>query len=261
MERFGLIGEHIGYSKSPVIHQFMAKKLGIDIQYDLLDMKEKDIPHFFKHLRSGVFKGFNVTIPHKQSVMRHVDVLTPKARRIQAVNTIYMKGDLIVGDNTDYDGFLGLLTYHKIDVKAKRVYILGSGGAAKAAYIVLEDLGAHVTVVTRNKPEELNMFKRVITYKEIKNDDVDIYINATPIGTYPKHHESVLPKPFVQDKIVIDLIYNPEMTALMKDAKKAYGGLMMLIIQAIKSEEIWFNRTVEISDIWLKELKEVIYLE
>jgi len=261
MDRYGLIGEHIGYSKSPIIHQFMAKKLGIDIQYDLLDMEEKNIPHLFKHLRSGVFKGFNVTIPHKQSVMRYVDVLTPKARRIQAVNTIYMKGELIVGDNTDYDGFLGLLTYYHVDVKAKRVYILGSGGAAKAAYIVLEDLGAHVTVVTRNKSEELRMFKRVITYKEIKEDEVDIYINATPIGTYPKHHESILPKHFVQDKLVIDLIYNPEITTLMKDAKNAHGGFMMLIIQAIKSEEIWFNRTVEIPEVWLKELKEVIYHE
>jgi shikimate dehydrogenase len=261
MDRYGLIGQNIGYSKSPLIHQFMAKKLGLEFQYDLLDMDEKDIPHLFKHLRRGVFRGFNVTIPHKQSVMRHIDILTPKARRIQAVNTIYMKGEQIVGDNTDYDGFLGLLTYYHIDVKAKRVYILGSGGAAKAAYIVLEDLGAHVTVVTRNKPEEVKMFKRVITYQDIKEEDVDLFINATPIGTYPKNQESVLPKHLVKDKIVIDLIYNPEVTTLMQDAKKAYNGLMMLIIQALKSEEIWFNRTIELTDTWLKELKEVIYHE
>lgn len=261
MERYGLIGEHIGYSKSPIIHAFMAKKLGIDLRYDLLDMEEKDIPHFLKHLRSGIFKGFNVTIPFKQSVMRHIDVLTPKARRIQAVNTIYMKGDLVVGDNTDYDGFLGLLTYHHIDVKAKRIYILGSGGAAKAAYTVLEDLGAFVTVVTRNKTHDFKMFKRVITYTDIKENDVDIFINATPIGTYPKTHESILPQTLVKDKLVIDLIYNPEITTLMHDAKKAYNGMMMLIIQAIKSEEIWFNRTIEISEAWLSELKEVIYHE
>lgn len=261
MDRYGLIGQHIDYSKSPLIHHFMAKKLGIHIQYDLLDMDDKDIPHLLKHLRSGVFKGFNVTIPHKQSVMRYIDILTPKARRIQAVNTLYMKGEHLVGDNTDYDGFLGLLTYHHIDVKGKRVFILGTGGAAKAAYIVLEDLGAHVTVVTRNKSEENKMFKRVITYQDIKEDEVDLFINATPIGTYPKSHESVLPKQLVKDKVVIDLIYNPETTTLMKDAKKAYNGLMMLIIQAIKSEEIWFNRTIELSDSLLKELKDVIYHE
>ena len=261
MERYGLIGEHITYSKSPIIHQFIASKLGIDIRYDLLDMEEKDIPHLFKHLRRGIFKGFNVTIPHKQSVMRYVDILTPKAKRIQAVNTIYMKGDLIVGDNTDYDGFLGLITYHHLNVKDKNICILGSGGAAKAAYTVLEDLGAHITVVTRKHPLEQKTFQQVITYDQMMGREIDIIVNATPVGTYPNHHESVLPIEVVENKIVIDLIYNPPITAIMRQAKSAYGGLMMLIIQAIKSEEIWFNRTIELSQSLLNELKEVIYHE
>lgn len=260
-DRYGLIGKNISYSKSPKIHQFMAKKLGLDIKYDLFDIEASDIPQLFKHLKSGIFKGFNVTIPYKQTVIKYVDVLTPKASRIRSVNTIYMKDGKIIGDNTDYDGFFGLLHRNRVNVKDKRVYILGAGGAAKAAYIVLSDLGVKPVVVTRQTNDVDPLFQRVITYNKINPFDVDIYIQATPIGTYPNVTDSVLTKVYVENQIVVDLVYNPMETQIMKYAKLGIGGLYMLIIQAIKAEEIWFNRKIEMTDMLVSELKEVIFSE
>lgn len=258
-EQYGLIGKNITYSKSPSIHQHMAKRLGIEISYDLLDAEEEDLSKLVKKLRNGLYHGFNVTIPYKQKIMSFVDQLTPKAARIKAVNTLYIKGGKVIGDNTDYDGFLGLIARHKIDVKDKNVYILGTGGAAKAAYIVLLDLGAKVTVVTRHLVDLDPIYQRVISYEMLNPKDVDIYVNATPIGTTPKTSESVLDRHHVDKQIVIDLIYQPEKTTLMSFAKESYNGLTMLIIQALKSEEIWFERKIDITDALIKELKEVIY--
>jgi shikimate dehydrogenase len=237
----------------------MAKKLGLSVSYELFDCEEEDLAKYVKQLRQGVLHGLNVTIPYKQSVMKYVDVLTPKAKRIKAVNTLYLKGDKIIGDNTDYDGFLGLIAKYNIDVKDKKVYLLGTGGAAKAAYVVLSDLGANITVVTRQLAENDPLFKRVITYPMINPKEVDLYVNATPIGTAPKSNESVLPKAMVENHRVIDLIYQPEKTQLMSFAKEAYNGLWMLIIQALKSEEIWFERKIDATHGLLQELKEVIY--
>lgn len=258
-EHYALIGKHIEYSKSPLIHQHMAKRLGIEMTYDLLDVEEDELSKLVKKLRNGTYHGFNITIPYKQKMMGFVDQLTPKAARIKAVNTLYMKGGKVIGDNTDYDGFLGLIAKHKIDVKDKNVYILGTGGAAKAAYVVLSDLGAKVTVVTRHLVDLDPLYQRVISYQMINPKDVDIYVNATPIGTTPKVSESVLDKHQVDRQIIIDLIYQPEKTELMSYSRESYNGLTMLIIQALKSEEIWFERKIDVTDALIKELKEVIY--
>lgn len=259
--KYGLIGKNIQYSKSPKIHRYMANKLQIDFTYDLIDVDESELGSIIKLMRSGQYRGFNVTTPYKQIIREHLDELTPKAKRIQAVNTIYMKNDRIIGDNTDYDGFIGLLLSHHLNVKDKNVAILGSGGAAKSAYIALIDLGAHVTVVARRLDEGEGFFKRVITYDMLDPKAVDLYIQSTPIGTYPNVFDSVLDRQMVEGHTVVDLIYNPPVTQIMKDAKVGYNGLNMLIIQALKSEEIWFSRKIERTNLLMNGLKEVIYNE
>jgi len=260
-ERYGLIGKNISFSKSPKIHKFMGKHLGLDITYDLFDVEEQELSHLVKQLRSGFYKGFNVTIPYKQTMMNFVDELTNKAKRIQAINTLYMRNGKVIGDNTDYDGFMGLLRTNQIEVKDKRVFILGNGGAAKAAYVALVDMEAKVTVVSRKITDLDPMFKRVVSYEYLNPRDVDIYVQATPMGTFPNVKDSILPKEHVANKTVIDLVYNPEITQIMKYSKQPIGGLNMLIIQAIKSEEIWFGRKIELTDELISQLKEVIYHE
>jgi shikimate dehydrogenase len=258
MDRYGLIGKKIEHSKSPQIHEYMAKRLGLNIKYDLFDIDAMDIPVLLKLVRKGNIKGLNVTTPYKKHIIKYLDKITPRAKRIGAVNTIFMVGDELVGDNTDYDGFLGLIQRNKIDVNKKNVYILGAGGAAKAAYIVLKDLGANVTVVSRSLTDMDPTLLPAITFGKIEKDHVDIYVQATPIGGYPNVGDSVLEEHLVKGKIVIDLIYHPEITKIMSFAKEAYGGLEMLIIQAIKAEEIWFNHKIDITKDLISKIKEVI---
>ena len=259
--RYGLIGHNISYSKSPRFHLYMAKKLGMDMTYELLDVEADEIKNLIDDMREGLYQGFNITIPYKQTVIQYLDILTSKATKIGAVNTIYYRDGKVVGDNTDYDGFVGSLKMHQIDVKEKQVYILGTGGAAKAVYVALKDLGAYVTVVSRNKRNKHPFFGTVIDYKDIKPSHVDIYVQATPVGTYPDVSASVLTKQEVQGKIVIDLVYKPLVTQIMKDSKLGISGISMLIIQALKSEEIWFDMKIELTKKLTKELKEVIFDE
>lgn len=261
MQRYGLIGKHIQHSKSPAIHQFMANKLGIKIKYELFDIESQEIPTLLKLMRKRAIHGLNVTIPYKKLVINYVDRLTPKAKKVGAVNTLYIDGDELVGDNTDYDGFYGMLQRNKIQVYQKSVYILGSGGAAKAAYSVLKDLGAFVKVVNRSTVNIDPSMVPAITYSMIHPEHVDIYIQATPIGGRNYLNQSVLDERFVQNKTVIDLIYDPPITPIMSYAKEAYGGLDILILQALRAEEIWFDLKIEVTPQLIQEIKDVIMHE
>jgi shikimate dehydrogenase len=255
MLRFGLIGKNISYSKSPKIHQVLAKYSHIDISYDLLDVDSKGISVLIEQLKLGDYHGFNVTQPYKELIMKYIEILTPQAKRIQAVNTIYIKDGFVVGDNTDYDGFLGLLKRNQIEISQKPIYILGTGGAAKACYHVLKDLDSNPIYVTR---DPLKVNKETITYETLYQTDADLLIQTTPVGTYPHTKESVLRQSYVKDKVVIDLIYNPLKTQIVKDSKKGFNGLDMLMLQAIKSFNIWTNKEIELTHKLYQELKEVI---
>lgn len=258
MMKFGLIGKNISYSQSPKLHKTIAGYFGLDITYDLIDIDESDLSHTLHLLRTGFYQGLNVTIPYKQKIMQFIDELTPKAEHIQAVNCLYMRGNLIIGDNTDYDGFVQTLHRENINVFHKNVYLLGTGGAAKACYIALKDLNAKVHVVTRKREGIDPLFKNIITYDQIDPKHVDLYIQATPIGTYPNSSDSVLPEEMVNHHTVIDLIYNPLVTQIMKYSKRGINGLQMLIIQALKSEEIWFNKEFELTDELYLKINEVL---
>jgi len=258
MIKCGLLGNHISYSKSPILHQTIGRFLNVQISYEIFDVTESEIPKVISMIRSGKLRGLNITIPYKQKIMAHCDELTPAARKIQAVNCLYLKDHKVIGDNTDYDGFLGTLIKEEIDVKHKRVCILGSGGAAKACYVVLTDLGAKVCVASRRKDTIDPLFKCVIGYEDIKPNQIDLYVQATPVGTYPNVLESIVPKAFVEEHTVIDLIYNPPVTQILKDAKRGINGISMMIIQALRSEEIWLDRKININDAQFLKLKEVI---
>lgn len=258
MIKCGLLGKNISYSKSPTLHQTIGRFLNIPISYEKFDISESEIPKFISMIRSGKLQGLNVTIPYKQKVMAHCDELTPAAKKIQAVNCIYVKDKKVIGDNTDYEGFLGTLIKEDIDVKHKRVCILGSGGGAKACYVALTDLGAKVCVASRRKDTIDPLFKCVISFEDIKPDQVDLYIQATPVGTYPNINESILPKSMVENHTVIDLIYNPPKTQIITDAKRGINGVSMMVIQAIKSEEIWLDRKIKLTDELYRKLKDVV---
>jgi shikimate dehydrogenase len=258
MKRFALIGHQISYSKSPNIHSYMSKHLKLDFSYDLLDVSQDNLDMLIIQLKKGLYDGYNVTKPYKEVIIKYLDELTDEAKRIGAVNTVYVKNNKIVGDNTDYQGFKGLINRNKIKVKNKHIYILGTGGAAKAAYYVLKDLESIPTYVTR---DALKVNQETILYKDINPNDVDIYVQATPIGTYPYHKQSILDKSLVKNNYVIDLVYRPVHTKILTYAKNGVNGVDMLMIQALKSLSIWINQDIKLTPTLYKKLKDVIISE
>lgn len=248
MKKLGLLGEKLGHSYSKEIHEIFFKLTGKDASYKLIEKEMEDIPSFMQELREGKFDGVNVTIPYKNEVMDYMASISDSAKKIGAVNTITVKNGKLIGDNTDYFGFLKTLQQNDINVKDGKILMLGTGGAAKAVYNVLIDEGAkniYLATISENDSFETRKGDRLIHYSEIRNvRNVNLIVNCTPVGMYPEVNMTPLEEVnMINTDCVVDIIYNPEETVLMKKYKernvKVVNGLTMLIFQAIKSEEIW----------------------
>ena len=250
---YGLIGEKLGHSFSKIIHEKLA-----DYTYELCPLAKDELDAF---MTAKQFKAINVTIPYKQDVIPHCDVLDDSAKRIGVVNTIVNRDGKLFGYNTDFAGFLYNLNAHGITLKDKKVMICGSGGTCKTVTAVAEYMGAkEILVVSRSKKEN------AVTYEEcIRNKDVDVVVNASPKGMYPNNGESPLDlSNFPNCKAVVDVIYNPLKTRLLQQAEqlgmKAVNGLEMLVAQAKFAVEHFLSTEIEndkIDQITLELLKQL----
>ena len=119
MKKYGLLGEKLSHSYSPIIHDYVFEKLNINASYELIECKEEELARYINLVRQGVYSGLNVTIPYKKAIMQYLDIIDEKALSICSVNTIYVKDNKIIGTNTDYDGFLKTLEYYNVDVNNK----------------------------------------------------------------------------------------------------------------------------------------------
>jgi shikimate dehydrogenase len=258
VKRFELLGKNIGYSRSPLVHDVLAKTYGLSYAYGIRDIDEKDLEHAMTRLRNGEVDGYNVTVPYKEKVVFFLDRISSVAQRIGAVNTIYRDEGGLVGANTDYFGFLGMLDYYGLKVSGKRVFVLGNGGAAKAVYIALLDRQAEPTIVKRRTSRRAESFARTMYYDEVDAKDVDLFVQTTPLGTYPRTDVSILPREVVKDRVVLDLVYRPLKTKIMEDAKLGYHGLPMLIYQAIESVSLFWNRHFDYDERLFARIKDAI---
>lgn len=254
MKRFGLIGSQISYSLSPKLHQLIASELNFDCTYELIDIKEEDLFHYIQKLKSGVFAGYNITIPYKETIIKYLDILTPAAKYIGAVNTVYFKDGQVVGDNTDYLGFDYILAKNNVLTRATSdVYILGSGGAAKACYFALKERKITPIIVSINEKEEF--FPNVISYNEFREvNKIDLLINATPIGNI-NNPGAPIDKLNKEISTIIDLTYNPRQTKLMTYANNSFNGLEMLVIQAIEAQKRWANKKIIVREKSIERIK------
>ena len=207
-----------------------------DVLGDIRELDEKELDIFFKEKD---FDGINVTIPYKETVIPYLDEISAQAASIKAVNTIVNINGKLIGHNTDYFGMLALIKRNKLDVNNKKVLILGTGGTSKTAYAVLSDLGARQILKASIIDEP-----GTITYEEANtiHNDVDIIINTTPVGMYPKNDGQIIDLDNFKNVIgVIDVVYNPLRTNLVLQAKTknliAEGGLYMLVGQAVYAAE------------------------
>ena len=224
----GLIGRKLSHSFSPKIHSLLG-----DYTYRLIPLEPEEVGEF---LKKGEFHGLNVTIPYKKTVMEYCAELTPAARRIGSVNTILRRPDgTLLGDNTDYNGFLYQLNATGAQVAGKKALVLGSGGASLTVRTVLAELGAREIVVISRTGEN--------NYHNLgRHADAQIIVNATPVGMYPKNGESLIDlSQFPHCEAVFDLIYNPAKTQLLLQAQRRgliwANGLGMLVAQAKVASE------------------------
>lgn len=249
---YGLIGEKLSHSVSPEIHYEILKKSNIQGNYSLYEIPKEEIHKVVDSFKLLGYKGVNVTIPYKLDIMEYLDEVSDEAKQIGAVNTLYFKDGKALGYNTDYYGFGMMLEANDIDVKGKKVLLLGNGGATKSVIKYLEDNDAlNIYIASRSGSDKVNENSqdkiKLISYDEIKNiSDGYLVVNGTPVGMYPKVGVSPINEEDVKIfKVAVDLIYNPLETEILKLARenglKSVNGLYMLVGQAVKAQEIWNN--------------------
>jgi shikimate dehydrogenase len=230
---------------------------------------DKDgLKDLLERVRLGEITGLNVTIPHKQNVLSLLDELTDSANTIGAVNTIYVKDNKLIGDNTDTRGFLTDLNNFFINKQfsienRKSVLVLGAGGSARAVVYALVNDGWSVTIASRRveQAEQLensfaNYGLQITAFTDFQPSTFDLIVNTTPIGMFPNVDQSPLPENLTlpQHVAIYDLICNPSETKFVKDALanglKATTGLGMLIEQAALSFELWTGKSPSREVLW-----------
>ena len=251
MRRFGLIGHPVGHSWSA---RFFEKKWagqGIqDCTYELHDLaSEEEVLELWE---SPEWKGMNVTVPHKQTIIPLLDGLSEDAASIGAVNTIAFSPDGRIGHNTDAVGFKRSIAPF-LKPHHERALVLGTGGSAAAVCHVLRSIGVHVTRVSRGFPSD----EDVVQYEDLQVEGIrttPLIVNCTPVGMHPRVDFLPPLKPEAlrgigDGHLVVDLIYNPMETRLLKEASllgaRTLGGLSMLQHQAEAAWNIWVGDRVQ----------------
>ena len=233
--KYGCIGEKLGHSFSKEIHALIA-----DYDYTICEVAREQLDSFMKE---SDFLAVNVTIPYKEAVIPYLSHIDESAKLIGAVNTIVKRDGKLYGYNTDFYGMNTLLRHSGIDLRDKKVLILGTGGTSKTAYAVAKLSGAReIIFASRTASGGTVLYEDIYKY----HTDSEVIINTTPVGMFP----DVFKKPIeisAFDKLcgVIDAIYNPSKTPLILDAEKrgipAEGGLYMLVAQAVKASEYFLD--------------------
>jgi len=261
-EIYGLIGYPVKHTYSPPMHNAAFHSLGINAVYVPFEVKPEDLRRNLDCMKSVGVQGLNVTVPHKENVLKYLDEIDKEAALIKAVNTIVIKGGKLKGYNTDGKGFTNALKEDfGITPKGKRFFILGAGGASRAISFSLALKGARRIVlvdVIREKVIKLakslarNTSSEVIALKKDKHAmkemllNTDVLINATPCGMEHTDPRVIEPEILHKGLCVSDVIYNAGMTKLLKDAKKkgarTSNGIGMLLHQGVIAFRLWTGK-------------------
>ncbi|NPB04024.1 MAG: shikimate dehydrogenase [Thermotogae bacterium] len=270
---YGIIGHPVKHSLSPLMQTEAFKEAGIDAVYVPFEVEPENLEEAVSGLRALSVKGFNVTVPHKEKVAQLLDFLTEDAEFLGAVNTVKNENGKLTGYNTDAEGFLRSLIEEGVELSEKKVLMFGAGGAARAVgYALLKGGVKFLNIVNRNfsrakaVAELLSKRGNVLVYplKESTIDvllkDADIIVNATSVGMKeddpPLFDYSKIPEGIT----VVDIIYNPPETPLLKAAKekgcRTVNGLGMLVHQGAVAFEVWTGRKAPV-----KKMREVLERE
>lgn len=272
--QLGLIGWPLKHSLSPAIHLAALKTLGLQGDYrcypiEPLPAGDKALRKVLDQIRGGSLQGLNVTLPYKEVIIDRLERLTATAARLGAVNTVYMEGTELVGDNTDKQGFLFDLE-NSLAPEIGSALVLGAGGAARAVVSGLNDSGWAVWVAARRLSQAKNLvealgndgkafLKPILLESDVVGEiasGMTLIVNATPVGMAPDRDASSWPRgiPFPERACLYDLVYTPIRTQIVRVAEasglKAVNGMGMLVEQAALSFERWTNRSAPREAMW-----------
>lgn len=264
IRKFALIGYPLSHTMSPPIHErlFALSGFGGECEYKVIEISSDELATFPSILRE--LSGYNVTIPHKVSIINALDGLDPLAKRYGAVNCV-KNGEKSIGYNTDVVGFLRTIRTLGATLESE-VLMLGCGGVGRMMAIETALSGGNITIAVRQsdlesaselKDDILSLSPNTnvsITTLDKINGHYDLLINATPVGMYPHGDEIPIDEDVLKRvRFLFDAIYNPVQTRLIKSAIKhgvsTIGGMSMLVWQAAAAHEIWNDSQFDIQDI------------
>lgn len=246
---YGVIADPVRHSISPTVHNRAFQSRRVDAVYLPFLVSPACLRDFFVMAERLPLAGFSVTIPHKQKIIRYLDSVDPLARRIGAVNTVWRKSGKWRGTNTDAAGVTGPLS-RIIRLQNASVLIVGNGGAARGAAYALSEAGAKISLVGRN-PDRVRALSKITGAEALQREQLngrkfDALVHATPLGMFPHANECFF-EGDIPAEVVLDMVYNPMETLLLKRAKEqgrtVIPGLEMFLEQAIRQFEIWTGET------------------
>ena len=271
-KKFVIIGDPISHSLSPTMHNYWFKKYKLNADYQLLQIKEKEISEVIEKIKKKEINGVNVTLPYKRAIIPFLSKTVNDASETHSVNTIMLNNESVVGENTDVFGFQAayLKSFSIEEKKNKKVLILGAGGVAPS--IILALLKSNISLITlSNRTFEKSLFLQkkfkninVIKWEKISSElpNFDILINATSLGLESGENFDSNFTNFKKTLIYIDTIYNPKQTKLIQYFKsknvRTFNGLHMLIYQGQKSFYLWNKINPEIDDELIRLLESKI---
>lgn len=262
-----VIGNPVEHSLSPAIHNAAFGTLGLNYVY--VAFQVQNIADAITGLRAfGNFRGLSVTIPHKVSIMQHLDIIDEIARNTGSVNTVVKEGDILKGSSSDGPGAIKAMNDYGVDISGRRVLVLGSGGAARAISFALamsprppeisvlgvipdelqalaHDLNDKTPACVRAKPMDDDAVKSAV-------GEADIIIHSTPVGMHPNTDATLVPKQLLRaEQVVFDIVYTPRETRLLREAKSVgcavIPGVEMFVNQAVIQFELWTGQRAPVS--------------
>lgn len=262
-KHLGIIGNPVGHSFSPLMHNFISDYVGNDCVYTAFPVENSNLKDAVAGLRALGIQGVNVTAPHKVAVMEYLDDIDDTAKVLGSVNTIVNKNGKLIGYNTDSEGFYMSLVKSDIEIKNKNILVMGCGGVVMPIVVrMIKENPNSITLLNRTKSKAESLGEKIYAMTgfniltDLDFDECDVLINTTTAGMgeqkdkLPQENISELKNKdiFSNAQAAVDLIYNPECTMFLAEAKKrgikTLNGLDMLIYQGILSYELFCDVTL-----------------
>ena len=261
-KKFGIIGNPIKHSLSPVLHNYWFEKYKIDASYSIIDIKdENELPGLITQLRNKKISGINVTLPYKQKIVSPVDTIVNDAKTTSSVNTLYLDNkDTIIGENTDVFGLQAAYLKEIDNASKKRALVIGAGGVSPSVILSLQKSSVQEISITNRTSEKCIFLKKkfknlsIIQWEKLQQEikNFDIIINATSLGLKGNEDFGFNFDQTKRNLIYIDTIYNPLETKTLKYLKemdiKVFNGLNMFIYQGQKAFYLWNKINPEIDE-------------